>query len=496
METVMLKQLDMLDIFEKYIGKLGIEDAERCSNRLYAMLPDKNNLNNNGVFVAYGGGKDSSYMIAFVRLVQIIIFKKHGHTFRLRVATNRHTGMPKAVMENIDSVYKALSLYDDPNVETLIIDGTTVKEFDKNLPLPAEIIEQNRTDILMTGHRCNGDARPTFCNACNLSMVNSFGVALSYGDVINIVITGDSKEEQKAYGLWIKRLLNKFGLKYPKYRGFKSFLSAVNEISKFYFKDIHGKENQLEIEKRQIKYKGISQPPMFFSIYEDTSYKAGDHWELLVDYLGFKFDDLAFSFTESDCVNPAIMAHLRGLKVEYLYGRSYKEGIEEYVEFTTKLMKQKEFPEDLIQLAQSRYGNSEKIKQMRKKIGQYTEEALGIREEQLICMVFAPFAGEGENLEVYLRNRQPWLLPQICEIHKLLANPEVEFSNKNLLISYLEDLSGLTFEQLHTLYKLELSTSNRLSPISTILEDDIHKEVIKTRTKENGPVVEELISGR
>jgi hypothetical protein len=31
--------------------------------------------------------------------------------------------------------------------------------------------------------------------------------------------------------------------------------------------------------------------------------------------------DPAFSFTESDCANPTLMAHLRGLKCERLYGR-------------------------------------------------------------------------------------------------------------------------------------------------------------------------------
>jgi len=53
--------------------------------------------------VAYGGGKDSSYTLAFVRAMQLILFRVHGSTFQLRVATNRHAGMPRAVLENVDA---------------------------------------------------------------------------------------------------------------------------------------------------------------------------------------------------------------------------------------------------------------------------------------------------------------------------------------------------------------------------------------------------------
>jgi hypothetical protein len=31
--------------------------------------------------VAYGGGKDSSYTLAFVRAMQLILFRLHGTTF-------------------------------------------------------------------------------------------------------------------------------------------------------------------------------------------------------------------------------------------------------------------------------------------------------------------------------------------------------------------------------------------------------------------------------
>jgi 3'-phosphoadenosine 5'-phosphosulfate sulfotransferase (PAPS reductase)/FAD synthetase len=64
-----------------------LEGATRCAVRLYAELRDREHLERNTVLIAYGGGKDSSYMLAFVRQVQLIIHRIYGHTFRMRVAT-------------------------------------------------------------------------------------------------------------------------------------------------------------------------------------------------------------------------------------------------------------------------------------------------------------------------------------------------------------------------------------------------------------------------
>jgi hypothetical protein len=41
------------------------------------------------------------------------------------------------------------------------------------------------------------------------------------------------------------------------------------------------------------------------------------------------------------------MAHLRPLKADHRFGRSYAERLSEYVEFTISPMREKEFPEQL-----------------------------------------------------------------------------------------------------------------------------------------------------
>jgi hypothetical protein len=496
------KRMEVLQRMMCYMDERMISAAHTSADRLLTILPHYP-LGNNSVLVAFGGGKDSSYMVSFVRFIQLLIFQKHQETFHLRIATNRHAGMPASVMENIDRVYLNLGLYGDSSVELLLIDDREVSPFEVDHPLPRTVIERNRLDILMTGHRCGGEARPTFCNACNLSMVNSFAVAASYGDGIDIMVTGDSRRELLTYLAWLRRVAGRFGISQQR-RGsdFHAFLQIVDDISQFYFSDIYGAEATTEIEGRRMPSQSIARETRLFSIYHDTDYEVANHWELLTNFLAFRFDEIAFSFTESDCSNPALMAHLRGLKAEKVYGRSYEEGICEYLQFALQLMRHKDFPDELIALMEQRYQTPEAIQAMRAKLDGYTQAILDLTEEQLVCMLYSPFVQHCAGLANYIGREQPELVPYLPGIHALLTEGSDTLQSceeRSLLTEHLERITHLEIERLRTLYTLNsaLNSQNVVhTPISTILERDPHKAVIRTLHSPNGSPVDEIISGR
>ncbi|GAA0358268.1 hypothetical protein GCM10010319_39540 [Streptomyces blastmyceticus] len=491
-----------LEQLREVLSKENYEGAVKCAMRLYNALPDRVNLSRNVVMVAYGGGKDSSYTLAFVRGMQLIISQIHGSTFRMRVATNRHAGMPQAVMDNIDRAYQALHLYNDPSAELLLIDGQLVREFDANLPQTTDVVDRNRIDILMTGHRTAADARPTFCNACNLSMVNSFGLAAGHNGGVDLIITGDSQQEQRDYYLWVSRLARKFGLQAPRgmRTSFQGFLAALNNISQAYFTDIHGDQAPDVIAEHAITT-DVRTGLEFFSIYDDTAYASGDHWELLTEYLGFRFDDIAFSFTESDCGNPALMAHLRALKCERRYGQTYAEGLDEYVDFAISLMHKKEFPPQLVEIMRERYAGEGTAERMRTAMNTYAAEAYGVTEEQLVSMVYAPFTEKGLGLDDYLAREQPALVESTPLVHQLLGGSfDPDGADEKAVAARLEELTGLELSRLRVLYgsslRLPSTESKGLQLIDAILDGDPHKAVVQTRQTPGGPLVPELLSGR
>ncbi|HEY3734324.1 MAG TPA: hypothetical protein VGL63_10450 [Streptosporangiaceae bacterium] len=502
----------------------NLEAALRCSVKLHAELPRPGQLERNLVLVAYGGGKDSSYMLAFVRAMQLILFRVYGSTFRLRVATNRHAGMPRAVLENVDREYQALRLYDDPDCELLLIDGNEVAPFDVDSPQREAVIARNRLDILMTGHRTFGDGRPTFCNACNLSVFNSFGLAAAYGNGADLIITGDSKEEQREYTVWVGRLSRRLAAvqgpgqkararrangagQPPQGSGLGRLLSHLDRIAQSYFTDIHGSEATDVLAERRVTT-DVPEGLRFFSVYSDTAYAAGDHMEMLTGFLGFQFDDLAFSFTESDCGNPALMAHLRALKCERVFRRSYDEGLSEYVEFALGLMRKKDFPPALIEHMRARYEGPDAAARMRRAAAEYALETFGLTEQQLICMAYSPFAEKGAGLEEFFSREHPELSGRLDDIHALLAggitsrSPELpagEAHGDPVLAGALEQVSGLELFQLRVLYRSSvrrLGGSGGTDVIDAVLEGDPHKAVIRTRHAPDGPDTLEQISGR
>jgi hypothetical protein len=496
----------------EFLSQDDLASVTKCVDRLMDAFPADRPLRDNVVLVAYGGGKDSSYTVTFVRLMQLVIDRSHGETFKIRTVTNWYPGMPPAVLDNIDRAYQALGLYDDPDCELLILNGSRLTPFQRDLVLAPETVERVRLDMLMTGHRTAADARPTFCNTCNLSMVNAFGMAARYGQGVDIIITGDSADEQRSYLRWVARAAQRIGADRtaPSAGAFGKFLVTTNSIAKSYFSDIYG-DGAGELLAGRGVATDVPAHLRFFSIYEDTDYASGEHWDLLTKFLGFEFDDVAFSFTESDCGNPALMAHLRGLKCQYVYGRSYAEGITEYINFAVPLMRKKHFPEFLIEVVQDRYATPDAIERMREKMVRYCLNAFCVTEEQLLCMVYAPFGEEAAGLRRYLDEVQPALAGRADEIAALLAGDDtvgamasredLTAASREGLTAALERLSGLDRRYLRRLYnspirRANAGVRNARDVIGAILDGDPHKAVIKTRHAPDGPVMDELISGR
>lgn len=447
------------------------------------------------LMVAYGGGKDSSYTVAMLRAAQLHLAVLHGRTFQLRIANMRHAGVPDAVMANIDRVYRALHLFDDPRVEMLVVDHRQIRPFERHLPFPDDVQAMNRFDVLMNGHRTAGDGRPTFCNSCNLAVADFYGRAAWWQGGVNAVVTGDSRKEQKHYFTWIMRLSQRLGLNVDECRrqGFRGLLQALDGVAQVYFVELFGEGFDHQRDERRVACGDDQADPAFISIYDLVSYKVEDHWELITEFLDFRFEELAFSFTESDCANPMLMAHFRGLKAQYVQGRSYNQGIAEYLELAQALMRKKEMPQRLIDLAMAAYADAEGMQARRTLAANFAEQAFGLDEAQLVCMQFAPFVDRGRELSSFLGLCHPQRLPELDALHQLLGGEREDAA----LSQWLTQVSGLPLPALRSLYAHQrIDFDSDATLIARVRAGDPHKGRISRYDPATGETVVELVSGR
>ncbi|MEQ7918241.1 hypothetical protein ABQX22_03535 [Xanthomonas sp. WHRI 1810A] len=448
------------------------------------------------VLIAFSGGKDSAYTLAFLRAAQLSIAGRSPHTFKLRVANMRHAGMTAAVMDNIHRCYSALFMHDDPRVELLVVDHQYVQPFERDLPFSTAGREQNRSDMLLSGHLTAGDGRTTFCNSCYLGMAEFLGRAACWGEGVDAVLNGDSLREQKHYATWIMRLAQRTGQPIFdwKRQTFNGALKTIDNVSRAYYRELYGEDVQPPgFMARPLGYPNKAITPTLVSVADLVDSRAHDHWAMLTDFLGFRFDDLAFSFTESDCANPMLMAHMHGLKAEYVQGRDYAQGIAEYLELAKTLMRRKRLPRRLIDLAMAAYDDPEKLAVRRTLAADYAQEAFGLSEAQLVCLLFAPFVDGGARLEPFLRRWHPGMLVALGDLHKALsgrAAPEQ-------VVQWLVEISGLSLKGLQNLYrKQRVDFNDDQSIIAHVRASDPDKRQILTLDPETDHGLGDLVSRR
>ncbi|GAB4182638.1 MAG: hypothetical protein Tsb002_04190 [Wenzhouxiangellaceae bacterium] len=496
---------DAITILDQLLAVMSPHEQEAVAataDHVLSLCGNAKSIDQFKLMVAYGGGKDSTYTVAFMRAVQLSIAVRQGRTFILRVANMRHGGVTRAVSMNIHHVYQRLGLLDDSRTELITVDHDQIATFDVNRPLPQRMLDINRQDILMNGHLSGGDGRPTFCNSCNFSVASFYGQACWWDGGVDVVVTGDSSKEQKHYYTWIIRLAQQLGIDPTVHRqqGFHGLLAIINRIAHQYYSSLYGAENDKALALRDIHAGSVQRIPHFMSIYDAVSYRVDDHWKLVVDFLGFEFDEMAFSFTESDCFNPALMAHLRGLKVEYVHQGDYLTGIREYLQLADKLMRKKEIPQVLIDLAMSRYTTAEDVQRMHDKATEYAAEVFALSQDQLICLVFSPFIGQGKRLRPFIDQLHPQRASQIKTILALLdANTTVDDGNADTdgLVSWLQEISGLSLKLLRRLYASpDIDFGHTNSMISLLRQNDPHKAAVDTVDPDNGRPIKQWLSGR
>jgi hypothetical protein len=203
-------------------------------------------------------------------------------------------------------------------------------------------------------------------------------------------------------------------------------------------------------------------------------------WALFGEFLRVSPDGLVAPTLDHEYLSPYLSAHLYGLQACYLQGRSYEHGYGDYVQRTIMIMHRKRLPMHVCQQVQELFGSPSAMPERRAQ----AQEALGLSETQLVCMLYAPFIENGAGLENYLRCCHPDMLFALPELRNAIeGGPATEEAKQ-----WLYEISGLPVALLNKVYQSPIAVSEQ--PIVTVSARRLEPEV--PESSEDEQVAREL----
>lgn len=443
------------------------------------------------ILLACGGGKDSLQTLAFLRAAQLSIGQRSPVTFRLRIATCRHAGLTSAAFANMQRACSALFLRDDPRIELLLVDDCQVSPLTEDMPSSEAARTTCRINMLMSGHLTAGDERVTFGNGCYPNLVDFYQSALSHGDGVHAVAIAGPPRELRHYLAWGLRAAYQARGEQP-LAG--DLLDALAHLGEAYYRPLHGEPSG---PAGNLQASAIPSRPglKLINLHGLLDSDSLDHWPLLTHFLGFEFLGQGTGFNELDCVSPLLLAHMRGLRSQWLHGQAYRRGVHDYLRLAVPLMRSKGTPETLVRQTLASWHGQAALEQRRDDANRQAAQAYGVGENQLVCLLFSPFAEHGAGLRAYLQQCHPTMLPELAALHGALQG----LPSKPALRRWLKEVSGLPAVALQRLYRLrKVDLNGDRTLISTVHADDPRglQAQGQTLVPLTGHAVRALIAGR
>jgi len=397
------------------------------------------------------GSRDSCYTLALLRAAQLTIATRAPTTFKLRLATLRLNGMSQLALDNIHRSYNALFVYDDPRVDVLMVDNREVLAFDHRAPVSRAARESNRMNLLLIGHRGVVDGPLELWDDSYLATGGFKGRIARGQNGFDALVSGDPRRQQKRFIEGLKRAAAKAGLATSNrheadYGGLFMLLDEFGTDCYQAFYEGYGQEAWRPAEQFE-----ACRRTTYIDIHDVLVSQLEERWPLLTEFLGYQPDELAAQLGENQYVSVAVSAHLRGLQSCFVQGSTYLAGVTHYLQRALVMMRRNQLSERLCERADSAYGNPCKLAGQRALIADEAYQSFGLNEAQWVCLLFAPFIGQGASLERFLRQCHPGMLVAMPELHRAMQGHPVA----EQILQWIVDVSGLPVSLVGNLYRMQ-----------------------------------------
>lgn len=403
------------------------------------------------VMVVHEGGKECAYTLAFLRAAQLSIAGRSPHTFILRIAILRQPRMTANVMERIQTQCSELFIYDDDRVELLLVDEKGLGRLHKPGAFQSQASELNRTQVLMSGHLTQGDARATFFYADLLGRAKLYRHACEWGGKVDALIDRRPPSHLGQYVTWILEVAHRQG-HWPKGGGRDGFEMAVKLCSQLdddYKQLLH----LAPAPSGEVTVAGVGTHINVINIFDCLCHEVDVLHSQVLMFVEGPWNIKAFDIEEPQAAVVLLAAHVHGLRGTYQYGVDYSVGADAYLRRASQENKANDrFKGQLIKQLGATFNTPKRINKLHGVATQYLSELHGVNDEQLGCFICSPFVNQARGLEAFLHNCYPDKLRFLQDFRQLLM---AAGTTTQVDAGWLESVSGLSLASLQALYQMQ-----------------------------------------
>jgi hypothetical protein len=397
------------------------------------------------------GSRDSCFSLALLRAAQLTIASRSPATFHLRVATLRLSSTSPVALDNIHRTYSALFVYDDPRVEVLMVDNREVLPFDPLAPMTIEGREVERTHLLMVGHVRALDGPLDLWDNGYLATGEFWGQITRWKHGVDALICHDAPRQQKRFVEGLKRAAAKAGHDVSRHYapGYEGLFPLLDDLGAHGYRRFYSEPGCPPWRPAQ-DFETCRRATLI-DMHDLLVSNLEERWPLLTEFLGFRADELAAHLCDNDYSSLPVSAHVRGLHASFVQGRTYEEGVGEYLQRALVMMRRKQLPERLCDQAVETFGSPVAFTGQRARTVIELQRNMGLSEAQLVCLLFAPFVDSGTNLERFLRHCHPGMMVGLPDLHRAMQGHQVA----DQVMQWLTDVSGLPVNLVRALYRMK-----------------------------------------
>lgn len=373
------------------------------------------------VLALHGNDRRSARLLAMLRAAQLSIATRGPVTFQLRVLVISQPAPGSHTLVCHERAFNALFLQDDPRVELLMVQGRAVRPFSRDWVPSRDDVPLASTAMLLLGHLAGARPEGLLGAWLYLDLANTFSEAVQFQTPVDVMITAIPAQERHRFLAWFRRILHLAGESgLPEAQHCLAALADGLAQLGQRLEGVGGQEVRPAGRQEQVR----------------TPLRVMAIDELLADLLeGQKLESMLGNpcavpqdaYPLGAFVDPEALAQVHQLQARAQQAQGCRPAL--------SLKHQVDKP------GRGRTGQVGGV--------------LGLSHDQLMCLLFTPFARRGKHLERFLKCRHTDMLVALPYLHHALRGEPCPQAVK----AWLVNVSGLPVAQLRALYETNLPAS-------------------------------------